>query len=78
MPIQSECVTIRICAEPLIYHVYALIGGQEIYLGQALTRHVSTEAHELGFTGVFYALYASGNGNKSQAKALFTRAEIGA
>ena len=77
LPIQSNKVTVKICAEPLIYHVFAIINGQEIYLGQALTRHVSTEAHELGFTGVFYAVYASGNGGRTKSKALFSRVTIG-
>ena len=74
--LQTGRITIKICASPLVYHIYALIDGNEVYLGQGLTRHVSTEAHELGFTGVFYALYASGNGNVAQSKALFTNVLI--
>ena len=76
LPLQTSKITIKIRAEPLKYSMYAVINGQEIYLGQALTRHVSTETHELGFTGVFYVVYASGNGRRSQSRALFTRAEI--
>ncbi|MCL2573604.1 MAG: glycoside hydrolase family 43 protein [Defluviitaleaceae bacterium] len=75
LPINTSKVTIKICAAPLVYKMYAIIDGAEVYLGQGLTRHVSTEAHELGFTGVFYAIYASGNGSKAQSKALFTRFE---
>jgi alpha-N-arabinofuranosidase len=76
LPMQTGKVTIKIYAQPLEYRMYAVIDGNEVYLGKGLSRHVSTEAHELGFTGVFYALYASGNGRRSQAKALFTRAEV--
>ena len=76
LPLQSKNVTIKICATPLVYNVYAIVNGQELYLGQGLTRHVSTEAHELGFTGVFYALYASGNGKVAQSRALFTRVQV--
>ncbi|MCL2398316.1 MAG: glycoside hydrolase family 43 protein [Defluviitaleaceae bacterium] len=76
LPIKCSDITIIIYAEPLKYCMYAIVEKQEIKLGEALTRHVSTEAHELGFTGVFYAIYASGNGCTSQSKALFTRAAI--
>ncbi|MCL2841031.1 MAG: glycoside hydrolase family 43 protein [Defluviitaleaceae bacterium] len=76
MPIESDKITIIIHAEPLKYRMGAIVNHQEIFLGQALTRHVSTEAHELGFTGVFYALYASGNGTKGKSSALFTRGMI--
>jgi len=76
IPIESSFVTFRICAKPLIYRVYAIVEDNEIYLGQASSRHVSTEAHELGFTGVFYAVYATGNGAKMRTSALFTHAEL--
>ncbi|MCL2016337.1 MAG: glycoside hydrolase family 43 protein [Defluviitaleaceae bacterium] len=67
-------ITIKICAEPLKYDIYArLSGGQFFYLGQALTRHVSTESHELGFTGVFYAIYATSNGTGKCENAAFFR-----
>ncbi|MCL2528250.1 MAG: glycoside hydrolase family 43 protein [Defluviitaleaceae bacterium] len=76
LPLETSAVAIKICAEPLAYNFYALINGSEVYLGSGLTRHVSTEAHELGFTGVFYVVYATGNGIKTKSKALFTKAEI--
>ena len=40
-------------------------------LGTARTQFVSTEAGVLGFTGVYFGLYASGNGKKCTAPAYF-------
>ena len=78
LPLSSDKVTIRIIADKLEYKFYVVVpqtefARAEVYLGRALTRYVSTEAHELGFTGVFYALYATGNGAECRAEALFTR-----
>jgi alpha-N-arabinofuranosidase len=73
LPVCGGKVTIRIIADKLEYKFYMVINGTAVYLGRALTRYVSTEAHELGFTGVFYALYATGNGVDCRAEALFTR-----
>jgi len=73
IPLSSDKLTIRVNADKLEYKVYAIVNQAEIYLGKALTRYVSTEAHELGFTGVFYALYATGNGRSCETEALFTR-----
>ncbi|MCL2571773.1 MAG: glycoside hydrolase family 43 protein [Defluviitaleaceae bacterium] len=72
IPTKTNNITIKICAKPLEYCFCAKVDGKKVYLGKGLTRHVSTEAHELGFTGVFYALYASGVGSK----ALFASAKI--
>lgn len=72
LPIKSGTVTLKIKSDKLNYYFYAVVDGNEIYLGTALTRYVSTEAHELGFTGTFYALYASGNGRDSTTEALFS------
>jgi len=73
LPLQATSVSFKIKSDKLKYYISAVIDGGEIFLGEALTRYVSTEAHELGFTGTFYALYASGNGNRSSSAALFTR-----
>jgi len=73
LPMMFETVTFRIKSDKLKYSISAVVNGGEIQLGEALTRYVSTEAHELGFTGTFYALYASGNGKKTSNAALFTR-----
>jgi len=73
VPLAGDKVTIRVIADKLEYKAYAVVNGAEIYLGKAFTRYVSTEAHELGFTGVFYALYATGNGRNCETEALFTR-----
>lgn len=72
IPCPNGQATIRIEATPLEYAFYVTIDGKETHLGGGLTRHVSTEAHELGFTGVFFALYATGNGKDATTPALFT------
>ncbi|MCL2050790.1 MAG: glycoside hydrolase family 43 protein [Lachnospiraceae bacterium] len=69
----DEIMTVTITSDKLKYYFYANIDDAEIYLGEGLTRYVATESHELGFTGTFYALYATGNGKKASAKALFSR-----
>ena len=71
IPCESGNATLKVCAKALEYNMYAIIDGNETYLGKGLTRHVSTEAHELGFTGVFYAIYATGD-----SVAMFTRGAV--
>ena len=73
LPMSTGRVVIRIKSDPLSYRIYTVMVDNELYLGQAHTRYVSTEAHELGFTGTFYALYATGNGARSSSEALFKR-----
>lgn len=70
---ETQMVTLRIESSPFEYKMFASIGDARVYLGGGLTRYVSTEAHELGFTGTFYALYATGNGRLASAPARFTR-----
>lgn len=72
LPILEESITIIVEADPLEYHFYAKVGDAKLYLGKGLSRYVSTEAHELGFTGTFIALYATGNGSKADSTAYFT------
>lgn len=73
IPVAGDKVSIRVDADKLEYKVYMLLDDAAVYIGKALTRYVSTEAHELGFTGVFYGLYSTGNGHSCESKALFTR-----
>ncbi len=68
----GNALALELAFDALQYHVYALVGGERLHLGDALTRHVSTEAHELGFTGVLLALYATGNGRAAGVPAQFT------
>jgi alpha-N-arabinofuranosidase len=74
LPLRSVgLITFKVRSDKLKYYVSAVVEGNEVFLGEGLTRYVSTEAHELGFTGTFYALYASGNGKRSESAALFSR-----
>jgi len=75
IPVSTDTVTIRIISDSMRYEFSVIIDGVEKPLCGALTRYVSTEAHELGFTGVFLALYASGNGQDCAGFAQFTSFE---
>lgn len=70
---ETENVTILIQSDKLKYYFSAILGGAKIKLGEGLTRYVSTESHQLGFTGTFYALYATGNGKRASSDALFKK-----
>ena len=72
LPVDTDTVTLHIVSDSLHYAFSAIVDGEEKSLCGALTRYVSTEAHELGFTGVFLALYASGNGQDCNDFARFT------
>ncbi len=53
---------IRVNSDKLTYHFTAVSDdGREQPLGEALTRHVSTESAKLGFTGVMLGLFAEGD-----------------
>ena len=69
-------LSVMIKSSKLKYQFYAKINGgdyEEIFLGEGLTRYVATESHELGFTGTFYAIYATGNGKRASSDALFSQ-----
>ncbi|MDD2647443.1 MAG: glycoside hydrolase family 43 protein [Eubacteriales bacterium] len=64
---------IRVNADKLTYRFSAVAqDGREYPLGEALTRHVSTESAKLGFTGVMLGLFAEGG-----CKARFTSFSYG-
>ena len=70
--VQADVVTLCIKSDHKQY-VFSVCDGESVYkLGSGLTRHVSTEAHVLGFTGVMLALYATGNGRAAQNWAKFS------
>jgi alpha-N-arabinofuranosidase len=54
------------------YFSYALNGAKFRALGEGETRYVSTEVAG-GFTGVYFAMYATGNGKRSKSPAFFDR-----
>ena len=71
-PVASHSITLGIDSDKDHYRFYYLDNGKTFEMGSGLTRQVSTEAHVLGFTGVFLALYASGNGKECASKARFS------
>lgn len=69
-------VVLTVVASPLEYRFfYQLSGGLEKPLGRIATRDLSTEvigtSSNMNFTGVYIALYATGNGKKSVSPADF-------
>ena len=70
-PTKSHSVTLGIDSDKDRYRFYYIENGKTVEMGGGFTRHVSTEAHVLGFTGVFLALYASGNGKACTSWARF-------
>ncbi len=70
-PLPSGPVTLRIVATPDHYELqYDLPDGTSQRLGTGETRYLSKEVAG-GFTGVYVAMYASGNGKPSSAPADF-------
>lgn len=67
----SEFVELSIVARPDEYEFfYRPEGGSQVSLGKVPTRDLSTERIQ-GFTGVYFGLYATGNGEESTAPADF-------
>ncbi len=71
IPWVSGEVRLKIEYDKLQYRFSAEAEGGKVFLGTAASRHVSTEAHKLGFTGVLFALYATGNGRGTITTAVF-------
>jgi len=72
-PIRPGLVTLEISADPNLYHFSYQVGaGPSISLPEAdgETRYLSTEVGGM-FTGVYFALYATGNGQPCQSPAAF-------
>jgi len=76
--IPDGAVILSVKAQPLAYEFfYQVEGGQEKSLGTARTRDLSTETltaqpgANFNFTGVFFGLYATGNGSASASPADF-------
>ncbi len=64
-------ITLQIIATPSLYQfAFSQHGGSMIPLAEAETRYVSTEVAG-GFTGVYFAMYACGNGRRSSVPADF-------
>jgi xylan 1,4-beta-xylosidase len=67
----SGSVTLSVEARPLEYRFfYVAHGGTPVELADAPTRELSTEKIG-GFTGAYFGLYATGNGQRSTAPADF-------
>jgi xylan 1,4-beta-xylosidase len=70
-PIGEGPVVLQVRAEPEWYHLSAQVkGGEAVSLGKVETRHLATELAG-GFTGVYFGMYATGNGTDSQGMGYF-------
>lgn len=74
--IQDGPVILTVKAAPLAYEFFCQSkGGKPVSLGAAPTRDLSVEAigfdHGMCFTGVYFGMYATGNGQKSTCPADF-------
>lgn len=61
IPAPAGAVTLGIESDPFTYAFYVESDGNRTPIGQAQCRFLSTEVAS-GFTGVYYGLYATGNG----------------
>jgi len=61
-------VTLLVAASALTYHFkYAVADGRSRELGTGTVHHLSTEVAG-GFTGVYFGMYATGNGERSTTR----------
>ena len=64
-------VTLVVEASALTYRFqFAVAGGEPRELGTGTVHHLSTEVAG-GFTGVYFGMYATGNGQRSTTPAHF-------
>jgi xylan 1,4-beta-xylosidase len=71
LPLPEGDLTLEVRAEPEWYHFTVRPDtGEALALGKVETRHLSTEMAG-GFTGVYFGMYATGNGTDSATRAAF-------
>jgi xylan 1,4-beta-xylosidase len=58
-------------ADKFIYHMGYMCDGQFVEMASGRTQFLSCEAAPVGFTGVYFGLYATGNGKNSTTAAHF-------
>ena len=64
-------VELAIRADKFVYHIGHQTDGKLNVLATGRTQFLSCEAAPVGFTGVYFALYATGNGKPASGKAYF-------
>ncbi|MGK7397605.1 MAG: glycoside hydrolase family 43 protein [Candidatus Cyclobacteriaceae bacterium M3_2C_046] len=71
-PLKADKVKLKITADPREYQFWWARPGSQDYAsaGKALSQYVSTELAS-SWSGVFIAMYASGNGHQAESKARF-------
>lgn len=70
--VQDKSIILSIEASEKLYTFgYGYEKSEIKSLATGTTRYVSVEASKLDFTGVFFAMYATGNGKMSESQANF-------
>jgi alpha-N-arabinofuranosidase len=64
-------IELSVVADKFNYQIGHRVAGQFLFLATARTQFLSCEASFVGFTGVYFALYATGNAKPSQTPARF-------
>jgi alpha-N-arabinofuranosidase len=70
-PAPSGPIILAIKADKLQYQMGYESGGRFVPLATGSTQHLSCEAAPVGFTGVYFAMYATGNGRPAATPARF-------
>ena len=64
-------ITLKVVSDAAQYHFYGIINEEEILLGSARTKYLSSEVAG-GFTGVVMGMYAVNPNEDQKQKAQFT------
>jgi len=67
-----KTASLRIVSDSLLYKFYAKCGGEEVFMGEAGTKYLSSEVAG-GFTGVVMAMYAVNKEDNDDKWAVFSR-----
>jgi alpha-N-arabinofuranosidase len=68
---EEEIILLKAVSDPLSYYFYCQSGDEEIYLGKAQAKYLSSEVAG-GFTGTIMAMYAVSAGQNGEERAEFT------
>ncbi|MDF2586935.1 MAG: Beta-xylosidase [Anaerocolumna sp.] len=69
---EDDSIVLKIVSDPINYYFYCLVGNEEIFLGSAQAKYLSSEVAG-GFTGVVMAMYAVSSKEDSKEYAEFTK-----
>jgi xylan 1,4-beta-xylosidase len=70
-PAPTQPIVLVVKADKLQYQMGYECDREFVHLATGSTQHLSCEAAPVGFTGVYFAVYATGNGKPAQAASRF-------